>query len=310
MGRYSEPRSSSINHLSTPGPCSSRPHCISIPTGNRYLKVPTGLDPTGQTTGAATWIWDLTLAASGRFARVYWRGLADTEPADGAPGLPASRDDVGALKIGIRFDLLDNNAIPHHGIAGGMQAWLARPQLGDAFEYGRYWGHLVGAATTGKWTMQLRAQAGGSEGEMPYYRQFLMGGLRDLTGIADGSLRGGAFAMAGAGVLYNLAEVNLPYAAQWYLGAWIDAGNTWEEPAQVRLKDSLVGGAVTLLWETALGPHGDRLRLQLHRPWYIVPAGRDPLCGAIQSLNLLTASTVPNPPRCRPPARPRMRPRR
>ena len=196
----------------------------------------------------------LNLGRVGELRAGLVRGQAVAESVEGSLDLQENHEDVGALRFWSGFDRLDNHAIPRSGLAGGMQAWLARPGLGDVYEFGRYWGYLTGAATTGKWTLQLRTQAGGSEGEMPYYRKFLMGGLRDLTGIADGSLRGGAFAMAGAGTLYHLSDVNLPYATQWYLGAWVDVGNTWEKPAQISLRDSHVGGALTFLWETALGP--------------------------------------------------------
>ena len=95
---------------------------------------------------------------------------------------------------------------------------------------------------------------GGSEGDLPYYRAYRMGGLRNLTGIADGSLRGGAFAMGGAGVLYHIAGLELPYAAQWYLGGWVDVGNAWEQAEQATWRDTYTGGAATLLIETPIGP--------------------------------------------------------
>jgi len=181
-------------------------------------------------------------------------GRASAENRAGVQQSPTRHDDVGSLTFSLGFDLLDHFAIPRDGIAGSIHAWLARPELGDDLDYSRYWGHLVGATTAGEWTIHYRAQAGGSEGQMPYYREFRLGGLRDLTGIIDGSLRGGAFGMAGAGVLKHVAGLNLPYATQWYVGGWIDAGNTWEKTEDARLHDLYLGGALTLLLETAMGP--------------------------------------------------------
>ncbi len=123
----------------------------------------------------------------------YWLGRLETRVDSGGLDFPRQGEDIGALKFGIGFDLLDRQSIPKHGFAGSVQAWLARTGLGDDLDFNRYWGHLVGAATRGDWTLQYRAQAGSSEGDLLFYRQFLMGGLRDLTGIANDSLNGRAF---------------------------------------------------------------------------------------------------------------------
>ena len=48
--------------------------------------------------------------------------------------------------------------------------------------------------------------------------------------------------------------MNLPFATQWYLGGWVDTGNTWENPENARLDDFKLGGALTLLMDTAFGP--------------------------------------------------------
>jgi len=193
----------------------------------------------------------------GRIAEVragWWRGEIHSEAQAGFPDVPTRTDEIGALHLTLGFDRLDDSAIPHQGLAGSLRAWLARPSLGDDLDFGRYWGHLVGAASVGKWIVQMRAQGGSSEGDLPYYHDFLMGGLRDITGVADGSLRGRAFAMGGAGVLYHLAGLKLPYMPQWYLGGWMDVGNTWQEPEQATWRDTYWGGAITLLVETPLGP--------------------------------------------------------
>jgi len=196
----------------------------------------------------------VNLGRVAEFRAGYWLGRTETNVNSGDLDFPLQQEDVGALKFGIGFDLLDRHSIPKNGVAGSVQAWLARPGLGDDLDFGRYWGHLVGATTRGEWTLQYRVQAGSSEGDLPFYRQFKMGGLRDLTGIANDSLRGRAFGMAGAGLLYHLSGMNLPFATQWYLGGWVDTGNTWEYPEYARLDDLKLGGALTLLMDTAFGP--------------------------------------------------------
>ncbi len=196
----------------------------------------------------------VNLGSIAEFRSGYWLGRTETRVDSGDLHFPRQEDDFGALKFGFGFDHLDRHSIPKHGFAGSVQAWLARPGLGDDLDFGRYWGHLVGAATRGDWTLQYRVQAGSSEGDLPFYRQFLMGGLRDLTGIPNDSLRGRAFGMAGAGLLYHLSGMNLPFATQWYLGGWVDTGNTWEYPEYARLDDLKLGGALTLLMDTAFGP--------------------------------------------------------
>jgi NTE family protein len=190
----------------------------------------------------------------GEVRAAFWRGRAEADRYAGDPGVPYQMDDVGFLRLMAGFDLLDDHAVPHHGTGGQVNAWFARPSLGDSHDYARYWGSFVGAGTKGDWTIQYRAQAGGSEGDMPYYRDYRLGGLRNFTGYVAGALTGQAFGMAGAGVLYNVAGLELPYMTQWYITGWFEAGNVWSGPEYMRWDNLETGGAVTLLLETMLGP--------------------------------------------------------
>jgi NTE family protein len=193
----------------------------------------------------------------GRFAQTrigYRIGQTNADTKSGDLDYPKQDDNVGALKFGIGFDRLDHFSTPRRGIAFRAQGWLSQPGLGDSNDFRRYWGDIAGATSSGDWVFLFRAEAGTSRGEMPYYHQFLMGGLRNLTGITDGSLRGDAFAMAGAGVLKHFSGLNLPYATQWYLGFWCDGGNTWDDPQFARFDDTYLGAALTVLLDTSLGP--------------------------------------------------------
>ncbi len=196
----------------------------------------------------------LNVSRFGEIRGTYWRGGVRTRVDSGQLDNPGDDSDAGAVNLRIGYDQLDNHAIPTAGIAGSFQTWHSRTSLGDTYDYDRYWGHLIAATTAGRWTLQTRVQAGGSEGDLPYYREFRLGGLRDVTGIPDGSLRGGAFGMAGAGALFHVSGLQLPYAAQWHLGAWFDVGNTWDQPSDASFRDLILGGALSVLLETPLGP--------------------------------------------------------
>jgi NTE family protein len=196
----------------------------------------------------------VNLGRIGEVRAALWRGRAQVDSYSGDPDVAFQMDEVGYLRVRLGFDRLDNHAVPHQGTAGQFHSWLARPYLGDSHDYTRYWGSFVGAATSGIWTFQFRALAGGSEGDMPFYRDYHLGGLRNFTGYFDDALTGGAFGLGGAGVLYHLAGMKLPYTTQWYLGGWVDVGNAWAGPEEMRWDNLDVGGAMTLLLETALGP--------------------------------------------------------
>jgi NTE family protein len=193
----------------------------------------------------------------GRWAEVragLHRGRVHSRPRTGNPGVPELWEDAGALVFGLGFDHLDDLGIPRHGMTGGIQAWFADPSLGDDREYERYWAHLGGAATSGRWTVQVLAKGGDSSGDLPYYRDFFLGGMRDLTGLPFRSLNGGGFAMGGAGVLYHVAGVNLPYMPQWYLCGWVDVGNAWDRLEDAAWRDSHAGGALSIMVESLIGP--------------------------------------------------------
>lgn len=182
------------------------------------------------------------------------QGKAAADAKSGALDYGKLEDQVGALIFEMEVDRLDHFAVPRRGLFLNARAYLARQNLGDDYDFSRYWGNLSAATSAGDWVFQFRFGAGSSEGQMPYYRQFLMGGLRNLTGIADGSLRGEAYGMAGLGVLKHFSGLSLPLANQWYLGLWGDVGNTWHNPQAARFDDTLYGGALTLLLDTAMGP--------------------------------------------------------
>ena len=78
--------------------------------------------------------------------------------------------------------------------------------------------------------------------------------LEQIENYLDEDVASGGAAMGGAGVLYHLAGLNLPYMPQWYLSGWVDVGNTWDQPEQAVWRDTFVGGALSLLIETPVGP--------------------------------------------------------
>lgn len=170
------------------------------------------------------------------------------------PEAPASDVAVGPTAR-VRIDRLDDPRIPRTGFAGNLTWSGPRGGLGADARWDRLWGDLIMAHSFGRTTVLGKIQGGSDLGsDMPYYRDFYLGGLRSLAGYRIDHLRGRAFGVGSLGLLQRLGGGSLPFASRYYLGLWFDAGNAWEQPADASLADLVYCGALSFILDSPLGP--------------------------------------------------------
>jgi len=173
--------------------------------------------------------------------------------------LPLPEDGFGAIGPQARLviDTLDDHRLPRRGVFARVDYAAPRGWLGSDLRYERLQADLQLALASGRgddvWHLRLGAGSDLGSG-VPFYDDFLLGGLRSLSGYAPERLRGTCFALAGAGWLHRLRGSRLEFLGPTYLGLWFDAGNTWFDQDLMRLDEFRLNGAVSLLFETALGP--------------------------------------------------------
>jgi NTE family protein len=194
----------------------------------------------------------------GRTAEIRAGAFAGNMATDWASGIfpvPERNDGVAGLRAALTIDTLDDHRVPQRGML--LTANLITPQrwLGNEVAYDRLWGQLFVAAGSRDDRVLIDLQGGTSFGsDMPYYQDFYLGGLRALSGYHLQRLRGQAYGLASVGWLHRLGGGNLPFSSKTYLGLWADAGNAWFDSRDASLGDLIYNAAISLLFETPLGP--------------------------------------------------------
>lgn len=188
------------------------------------------------------------------------------------PDLPEEEvpDDfeIGAVRFLGRLDNLDNVNVPRGGTAGSLFAFQSLDALGAEREYLKI--GLGGSAFfgRGKHTGLLAIDAGWSDEDLPVYDQFYLGGLGSLSGYSNRELRGQYVGVGRLGYYHQTFK-------SWFLGGWVEAGNVFQDTAEMTGSNLIWTGTVILAKDSSFGPiyiaygyadTGDgRLYLQLGR---------------------------------------------
>jgi NTE family protein len=170
------------------------------------------------------------------------------------PVQPAAALAAGPV-VRLRVDRLDDHRIPKTGFAAQARWNGPRRWLGSDDRWDRLWGNFLFARTFGNTTLLGKFQGGTDlDTDLPYYRDFFLGGLRNLSGYKFGQLRGRTFGAGSVGLVQRLGGGSLPFASRYFLGLWFDAGNVWAGTSEASLSDLRYCGAVSLILDSPLGP--------------------------------------------------------
>jgi len=182
-------------------------------------------------------------------------GHQSTEWASGLFPIPKQNHISVGLKASLGLDTLDDHRVPQQGIKLVAQMTSFQPWLGADTKYDRLWGQLFAAAGNQGDRFLLDIQGGTDFGTgMAYYQHFYLGGLRAISGYPVQRFRGVAYGLASVGWLHRIGGGELPFSNRTYLGVWADAGNTWLSASDASFDDLIYSGAISLLFETPLGP--------------------------------------------------------
>ncbi|WP_457665850.1 patatin-like phospholipase family protein [Thiolapillus sp.] len=184
--------------------------------------------------------------------RLGWRGAkGDIETFVGNPGVNEGAFDEGMLFARLGVDTLDNLYFPTDGHWLKMEVRSHANIWGDDHAFEQLdvdWGL---ANTVGKYSFMSRAQLGYTWNEnAPVYGRFFLGGFLNLSGFDRYELSGQHMAHGLVGFMRRLDEHSI---VPMYLGATLEAGNTWEQRSAFGDK-WLLGGSIYLGLDTFIGP--------------------------------------------------------
>jgi NTE family protein len=107
---------------------------------------------------------------------------------------------------------------------------------------------------TDKDFINVAARAGAFNRDEPsFLNAFLLGGLLNLSGLRDGQLAGSYLGFGRIVYFHQLATAPLIGGAI-YAGGSLEAGNVWQQRADVGANDLVKAGSVFLAADTFLGP--------------------------------------------------------
>ena len=170
--------------------------------------------------------------------------------------LPNGSEHEGQLYLQLATDTFDNLYFPSRGHLSRLSYHLYRRQLGGDHDFEQLIGYWTSAHPMGRNVLLLHARGTYSyqydeEAARAVYGRGDLGGFLNLSGYDRYELSGPYLAFGYVGLLRRLNEkfATVPI----YLGATLEAGNTWEY-AEDFGNDWVMAGSLFLGFDTFLGP--------------------------------------------------------
>jgi NTE family protein len=181
----------------------------------------------------------------------------DTEsgeiPADVVGDLDLGRIDLGGLVLEVQSDRLDNASVPRNGSRTRLRAFVSREGLGADAEYEKF---ELGASqfrSFGRDTLFGSLSAGwSSDGNLPEYESFRLGGFGSLSGFEEAQLRGQYLGVARLGIYHLFPK--LLSLSDLFVGGWVEGGNVWQTRDEVGFDNLILTTTFFVGKDTAFGP--------------------------------------------------------
>ena len=181
------------------------------------------------------------------------RGRGDRDIVVGDLGFPFSDEfDQGELYTRFTIDKLDSVYFPRSGALLSTE-WLAsRDNLGADDEFDQFQFRLGAAKTWGRHTMFAGVRYNSTlSGTAPLQSQFRIGGFYEIAGLNENELTGQHSGRVLASYYRRIGDIVFLPA---YAGITVEAGNAWQNKADISLSDTITGGSIWVGADTPIGP--------------------------------------------------------
>ena len=191
-------------------------------------------------------------------AYTFYKGT----PTIAIPGFPTVRQTDSGARVLARWDNLDNAFFPTRGMRASLDVFYGQrvQRAGSGTE--EVSNRLAradfkvnaGFPLTQNDFLNVAARAGAFNRDDPsFLNVFLLGGLLNLSGLRDEQLAGSYLGFGRAVYYHKLATVPFIGGAI-YAGGSLEAGNVWQQRADVAASDLVKAGSVFFAADTFLGP--------------------------------------------------------
>jgi len=210
----------------------------------------------------------LSLGRFGELRAGVLRGTGNARARLGTENLEDMEVNWGGWNFRAVLDQIDDPNFPREGYLAVGELFLARESMGSDFDYDRLGGGFLGATSRGRHTLLLSFEGGSALGsELPIWGEFDVGGLFRLSGYSAGSFSGRYLALAVASYYYRVADMPTGLTEGVFLGFSVEAGNVWQDKADISTSDLLWSGSLYAAVDTIVGP--------LYAAWALADDGTD-----------------------------------
>lgn len=151
------------------------------------------------------------------------------------------------------IDQLDDAYFPREGWRGEISALWGR-QRGQGADVRRLELQATRADSWGAHSLGLHLRAAASrQGTELLGSAFTLGGFHQLSGLENDQLSGNALLLARASWTMRLGQAPV-FTRGWFVGATLEAGNTWGTAGELSLRGLRHAGSIFLGADTGLGP--------------------------------------------------------
>ena len=172
---------------------------------------------------------------------------------------PVGREDYAMLRGGISWDSLDDAQFPTRGSHVDFNYSIFRPVLGgnETGDVARLVADYVPdfGSLTDRYHLLLGTRLMSATDNAKFVESLsFLGGFLNLSGFAERSFFGNQSAFGRAVVYRRTGRLDSLFSTPFYIGASLEAGNTWRDKGDVRLDSMIFGGSAFIGLKTPLGP--------------------------------------------------------
>jgi NTE family protein len=172
---------------------------------------------------------------------------------------PVGSEDYAMLRGGVAWDSLDDAQFPTRGSHVDLSYSIFRPVLGgnETGDVARLVADYVPdlGSLTDRYHLLLGTRLMSATDNAKFVESLsFLGGFLNLSGFAERSFFGNQAAFGRAVVYRRTGRLDSLFSTPFYIGASLEAGNTWRDKSDVRLDSMIFGGSAFIGLKTPLGP--------------------------------------------------------
>jgi len=189
------------------------------------------------------------------FRAGVYRGKANESVNTGDPIDRPRSLDVGGFQSRLVITRVDAPTFPSSGTGFAAIYRRSSRSFGASDDYSKLGATGDVFITRGKQTLIIGAAGGtGFGSDLPFYDEFRLGGLLNLSAFPEGQIHGSRFALFRLGTYRRIHTLSGYFGKNVYAGGLFETGKAWQSSDESNLKDLQRSVGIFIGADTVLGP--------------------------------------------------------